>query len=329
MSKKPSPGIRWPPIGIVGATREFLKKLWKDLREYAAEFAPLAYLPWFAKKKWQLLTYTHLSRYVALLLTCLVLFRERDALWAMLSEPRWPSGAVEWLVVICAAGTAYAFYIELFEKRRAVSPQELRFQKAVHMLTDEFVGLVKIEGNSQEIENCFDSFASRLLEIAALAFSLPHKPRVDAGLMVKDPEDETLKLVKWSSDAQYDQNLVLGIPVDNKFDLSGPAAMSFALNCLVYVPRKRGRAWPLRQDQSEIHTYWPLSPCRCWVSSQKPEQEAFETVICVPVQGIGVLNFSTREKDAFVNRDFSMAQYFANLLGQAAAVVQRKTSRGS
>ncbi len=326
MNEERPPGIRWPKINLVGPTKEFLQKLWKDVREYAAAFAPISYLPWFLKKKWQLLSYTHLSRYIALLLTGLVIFRERDALWAMFREPRWPSGVIEWVVIVCTAGTIYAFKVEHFERRRAVSSQELRFQKAVHMLLHEFVAFGQMQGSKQEIEDGFDSFASRLLEIAALTFSLPRKPRVDAGLMVMDPASQLLKLVKWSNGAQYDPNLVMKIPPDNNFTKTGPAAMAFAMNCLVYVPKKGGRAWPLRQDQSEIHAYWPETPCRCWITS---DQEEFQTVICAPITGVGVLNFSTLEKDAFVNRDFAMAQYFANMLDSAATVAREKSPRGT
>jgi hypothetical protein len=329
MSREKPTGIKWPKITLIAPTREFLKKLWKATREYAAEFVPISYVPWVLKKKWQLLTYTHLSRHVALLLTCVIVFRERDALWAILREPRWPCSLVEWLVIIGTAGTLYAFKIEVFEKRRAVSGQELRFQKAAHMLLNEFVKFEQVQGSTQEIGDSFDSFAGQLLEIAALAFSLPHKPRVDAGLMVKEPASPLLKLVKWSNDARYDPCLIMNIPADNKFNEAGPAAMAFAMSCLVYVPKKGGRAWPLQQDDSEMHTYWPQTPCRCWVSSQRPEQEEFQTVICAPIAGLGVLNFSTLEKDAFINRDFAMAQYFANMLSQAAIVAREKTPRGT
>jgi len=328
MNEERPPGIRWPKINLVGPTKEFLQKLWKDVREYAAAFAPISYLPWFLKKKWQLVSYTHLSRYVALLLTGLVIFRERDALWAMFREPRWPSGVIEWLVIICTAGTLYAFKIEHFERRRAVSDQELRFQLAAHLLLNEFSTFARMQGSKEEIEASFDSFVTRLMEIAAQVFSLRHKPPVHASLMVKDPDKALLRLVKWSYGAQFDQKLTIRIPTENEFTQAAPAAMALSQNSLVYVPKKGGPAWSFPQDQSEIEAYRPLTPGRFCVSSDSPEQEKFQTVMCAPIASLGVLSFSTREKDAFAYRDFVAARYFANVLGEAATVaLAKKPSR--
>jgi len=321
-------GIRWPRIPVLGATKEVVKKLLDALREYAEAWKPFSFLPWFFEKKWQALTYTHLSRNVAAVLAAIVVVRERDTLWDILTTPRWPRIFLEWLLIWGTVGALYAYKLELFNKRRAISDQELRFQKAADLISDELSVLSQFQGSKQEIEAFFDSTTSRIVEIAALAFSLPHNPRVDAGLMVKLPDEPVLKLVKWSTAAQYDRELKIKIPDDDNFDESGPAALAFVQKRLVYVPKKGGRVWPLGQVEGDVHSYWPSEPHVCWVES-RPGFEKFQTVICVPISDWGVLNFSTREKDPFQYRDFAMAHYFAKVLGYAESAARARTPRGN
>jgi hypothetical protein len=210
------------------------------------------------------------------------------------------------------------------------SPQELRFQSGMKDLLGELKKLSQFQGTRENIEKKFDDFAVFLVGVAARTFSA--KAQVDAGLMIKNAVTNMLELKKWSRGAQYDETLEIPIPTGEEFSDSGPAALSFKRLQLVYLPRKdRDRpkkAWPFQLVSKAASVpefdYVTSLTHRCWKKALTSDKEDFYSVICVPIEDFGVLNFSTKMRDPFIDRDFFMAESYASILGHAAMITRDK-----
>lgn len=68
-------------------------------------------------------------------------------------------------------------------------------------------------------------------------------------------------------------------------------------------------------------------PIQAWIDDPEPERQDFSSMLCAPVgkdrdgkTRYGVLEYTTTAKDPFADRDFMMAECFASILSQAAAI---------
>jgi hypothetical protein len=273
---------------------------------------------------------------MAIIMVLIVAFRERNDLFQIVWEFRLPA-ASDWLVLAGIAGTLYVAAVELSGIRRTTSRQELRFQSAIKDLFVDLQKLVVAEGTVDQIEAQYKDFVRLLLNVASNTFSGRHQ--VDTGLMVIDESGTELKLKGWSTGADYDQELTIklsrtpGVPCRGPKCI-GPAGVAFSEQVLVYLPKKDRdkprKAWPFKPtevtNEEPTFSYEALDPHRCWIKA-KSDKEAFYSVISTPIKDVGVLNFSTRAKDPFINRDFFMAECFAAVLGHARTLMMSKRVR--
>lgn len=260
------------------------------------------------------------------------------------------------LIIVVAFGTVYAALMELFADRLSTSQQEIIFQLALKRILEQFRALERLQGTRQEVAKVYNAFVKDVLQTASATFSsTPPYKRVDAGLMALNRETLCLELVACNQEAErrYERGLSIPLPpgVDNIADYasSGPAGLAHFLKATVYVPKKAAwedpsakDVWALKFNDSshsgrEID--YEFKDPRClWKKCTHADYEDFRTVICVPVKKRGVhgagdndprafdiLNFSTRAPDKFTARDFFMAEFFATILGQAAAIYEGKT----
>jgi hypothetical protein len=289
------------------------------------------YARWIRKKQVQVFVRKRLSHILAISLAMLVVVRESEIFKDLYRAPRLPS-LFEVLVLVLTASTIAAAIWELFGNKLTTSPQEIRFLHGTRLLLSELEKLAYDKSASASASDRLDNFLTGFLEITSK--TLCGRKQVDAGFMVKLPGGDALKLVKASRRAKYP--LGLEIPLPNGAAPTGPAGVCFDRTQLVYVPKKnRKEAWPFRLVAGDSgEKYEPSEPIECWVPAPDPRLEDFRSVLCVPVavyaekdkkNRFGVLNFSTKARDPFLDRDFMMAECFASILSHAVALAPRQT----
>jgi hypothetical protein len=301
------------------------------------------YWVWVRKKRIQVKIRTELSHWLAIGLAILIVIREWKELVAFLQwiyfllvchglvivgEPPTLFGI---FVLLLTTGTVWAAFWELYGNKLTTSPQEIRFVTGIRTLLLELERLVHgsdVQSPTDELSR----FAKGFLTITTETLCGPHK--VDAGIMYKMPSNEALQLTEVSELAHYTKGLEIPLPTEAS-PKTGPAGVSFQQVSLVYVPHKHLKeAWPFRlivDDGKE--SYEPSEPVIGWIPSSSAEEEDFESGLCVPIAvysqkgqktRYGVLNFSTKANDPFMDRDFMMAECFASVLSHAVAVTRRK-----
>ena len=135
----------------------------------------------------------------------------------------------------------------------------------------------------------------------------------------------SLELFKVSKGTKQFQ-LLIPLPDDNQW--TGPAGWACAKSQLVYVPDKGWEeGWPFTVTPDGRYQAGN-APHPGWVPAGDPE--ALNSCLSIPVnlqkRKFGVLNFSTKSRDPFVDRDFLMAECFVGLLSQAISLKQRITA---
>lgn len=245
-----------------------------------------------------------------------------------------PPGLVLFFVLAGVAGTLGTALLEMSGIKRTTSRQELRFQAAVSDLLIDLSKFAAFSGTATEIDDQLRQFAQSLLDKAAATFSA--RFQVHTGLMVADHAASVLNLKLWSTGAEYDQGLRIKLPPKgapcSRGTCAGPAGVAFVNEVLVYLPHKNRekprKAWPFqtlrRPNGQPTFSYEAMDFHRCWVKARAENQEAFHSVISAPIREFGVLNFSTRRNDPFINRDFFMAECFAQLLEHARTIAANK-----
>jgi hypothetical protein len=288
----------------------------------------IRYAVWIWRKKAQVFIRTHLSHVLALVLAITVLLREEKDLGFIAFSGRWPT-SFQWLVLVLTLGTLAAALWEFFGNKLSSSKQEIRFVQGIRSLLFELEKFAHGEDRTAEPDKRLIEFIDGFLEVACS--TLCAHCRVDAGLMVKLPGVEKLRLIKSSKSARYPAGLEIPLPsgTDNE---SGPAGYSFSEAKLGYVPKKsRSETWLFQVTDKNPGCYDPASPRVGWIKAEKKDLEDFRSVLCVPTaiyrrRGVkrrfGVLNFSTKKRDPFVDRDFMMAECFASILSQAFAITR-------
>jgi hypothetical protein len=239
-------------------------------------------------------------------------------------------GRVEFLIFTITVITVLAAGWELVGNKLTTSPQEIRFLTAMQLLLSALQKLTY--GEDRDLEKRLDEFLKDFLEVTSK--TLCGKTPVDAGFMGKVPRQDRLELLKSSSGAKYPPALMIPL-VDTKerdnAGKTGPAGVAYDRSETVYMPFKHlKRAWPI---QLLGESYEPSDPAEGWVSASSPEFERFCSVLCSPVAvysqankkfRFGVLNYSTKVRDPFVDRDFAMSECFSNILAQAMEAIRRE-----
>jgi hypothetical protein len=283
---------------------------------------------WILKKQMQVAMRRHLSAFLALILAILVAFSERVELLAIWKI--WPPKASWLLIFVITAGTFIAALWELLGNKRKISHQETLFLYGLKTVLDGFDRLLGADDDERNADERLREFTQGAINAYSLTLSGCFE--TDAGIMFKQRRGRSIELDVSSTDAMYPDRLVIPLPPGRNQTISpgdtGPAGISYDRLCLVYVPKKKTKkAFPfLRMEDSKGMRYTVRDPIKCWVHADDPEKEDFRTVLCAPVSGyqtkdkdqkFGVLNFSTKSRDPFVDRDFMMAECFAKILGIA------------
>lgn len=314
-----------------------LKGFWKFLRDALINFwratvdlqAPF----WFLKKFIQVNIRKHTSVVLALILAVGVCVEKNRELLEMGRFQHWPT-RLEWFVLSLIVLTVLAAVWEFKGNKLTTSPQEERFLDGMRYLLFELEKFSHGQDlTADEVDVRLARFIQGFLEITTRA--LCGKKRIDAGLMVRMSDKKTLVLQFISKSANYQKGLVIKIPSNvDRGDVS-PAGETLAHDepHLTYMPKKKKeRTWVFQSDDLEGR-YKALRSIVGWVNTIKPEFQDFRSVLCVPVAvyqkedeklSFGVLNYSTKVRDPFVDRDFMMAECFASILAQAFAVAQQK-----
>lgn len=293
----------------------------------------LRHAGWFCRKFFQVFSRTDMSHILAVILALLVLLREAPEFAAKLG---WDLPRVSiWLILVVTLVTVGTAVWELVSNRMKISRQEVLFLYGARALSNQLQQLLYAEDDQRRPSDRLSEFLDGALNIISATFSVHAKS--DAGLMVRVGNKRSLKLVKSSKDAEYPSDLTIPIPPKptETGPGTGPAGVAYAELKTVYVPRKRREVWPFdRQYEDEREWYRPIGPVVCWVPAEK---ENFWSVLCVPIatyrnqkqaQRFGVLNLSTGAHDPYVDRDFMMAECFAQILAIAFAWA-RVNTRGN
>lgn len=285
-------------------------------------------LLWWCWKNFQILVRSHLSHVFALCLGVLVVIREFDVLWPIAKFQHFP-GREEMLIVILTLGTIGGALWEFFGNKLSMAPQETRFVATTRKLLIELEKFTYGRGpqNKTPEERLVD-FTDGF--IAATSEAMCGKKTVHAGLMWNPKGTNILKLSNWSKDSDYPKDLEIPIP-DSDEDVTGPAGRAYKKLKVVYMPLRRWQlSWPLDLVQNGKERYKSKSACEGWVADPNNPQD-LRSVLCLPValhtgtkerQKFGVLNYSTRSLDPFVDRDFMMGECFSSILAQATAAAQ-------
>ena len=286
------------------------------------------YLLWWCWKNLQILVRSHLSHVFALCLGVLVVIREFDVLWPIAKLQHFPDNE-QMLIVILTLGTIGGAIWEFFGNKLSMAPQETRFVAAMRTLLIELEKFTYNRGpQSKTPEERLVDFTDGF--IAATSEAMCGKKTVHAGFMWRPKDASVLRLNNWSKDSDYSKDLEIPIPESDE-DVTGPAGRAYKKLKVVYMPLRRWElSWPLDLVQNGRERYKSKSPCEGWVDAPNSPQD-LRSVLCLPValhtgtkqrQSFGVLNYSTRSLDPFVDRDFMMGECFSSILAQATAAAQ-------
>lgn len=231
------------------------------------------------------------------------------------------------LVVIIILGTVAAAGWEVFGEKLHSSHRDASFLQKMRLLlrrADEF----QAKGTDVSATEVGE-FIAAVLDAACK--TLCGRTEVAAGWFAA--RNNVLRLVEATSNANYFEELA--IPLDLPGEGPGPAAVAHKLSerRIVYMPDKETEeAWCILPIEGEGDRFRYPAPVKAgWYSTPDPKFEDFRSVLCVPVRfrlgedelKMGVLAFSTKKRDPFLNRDFVMAECFANILAQLLAFKEK------
>jgi hypothetical protein len=319
--------------------KDSLQKLGKAAGDFFRAASDVQAPFWFLKKSIQVQLRKHTSLFLALILALAVVFRERQELLEIGKSLHLPS-AFELFVLVLTVLTVFAAVWEFKGNKLTTSPQEERFLEGMRSLLAELEKFAHAQDTTpDDVDDRLALFIQGFLEITCNA--LCGKKKIDGGLMVRLSDRRTLVLLYMSKKANYQKGLRITIPIEgDKPDVS-PAGEALAPDGphLTYMPRKKTKRTWVFQSANMRERYTALRSIIGWKDTAGKEYEDFRSVLCIPVAvyqkeqeklPFGVLNYSTRVRDPFVDRDFMMAECFASVLAQAFAVAhQQRLKRNS
>lgn len=285
---------------------------------------------WWLWKNLQILVRSHLSHVFAFILGILVLIREWHVLFPLIRFEHLPNSE-ELLILIVTLGTIAGALWEFFGNKLSTTPQEVRFVATIRALLIELekftYGTSKDKSPKERLSQFTDSFLDATCE------AMCGKKLINGAFMWQPPDSDHLALINKSSNAKYLMDLEIPLPTSTESDITGPAGIAHTQTRVVYMPLKRWKlSWPMRLVKNGKERYETLDPCYGWVKGTQ-EMERCTSVLCLPVavylgpkkrEAFGVLNYSTRSLDPFVDRDYMMGECFASILAQATAAAQRE-----
>lgn len=211
-----------------------------------------------------------------------------------------------------------------------VSDQEKRFAIGMRELLSEIDKQKRKIASAEtitEVDELLKEFMVRFLRTSSKV--LCGNNEVHAGIMLHNPQKESLELLEWTDKSGY-----VPFTIDLKKTKAGeigPAQMSFVKNMLAHMPKKsRKLGWLYREIDEEQYVLDEF--IRGWF--EVPEADLlFDSVLSVPITSYakpgkqavhGVLNFTTATKDHFIPRDYMMAHCFASIIAQAKDAARDK-----
>jgi hypothetical protein len=285
-------------------------------------------LLWWCWKNFQILARSHLSHFFAFFLGVAVVIREWDHLVPIVKLEHLPN-RYEVLIVVLTLGTIGGAFWEFFGNKLSMGPQETKFVAAMRKLLIELEQFTYNRGpQTTTPDNRLIAFIDGFID--ATAEAMCGNKTVHAGFMWNPKDTTILKLSHRSKGSDYPKELEIPI-VDSDEDVTGPAGRAYKKTKVVYMPLRRWElSWPLDLVQNGKERYKSKSPCEGWVDAPGNPQR-LRSVLCLPValhtggkerQSFGVLNYSTRSLDPFVDRDFMMGECFSSILALATAAAQ-------
>lgn len=233
-------------------------------------------------------------------------------------------------VVAIVTATLIAAIWDRSPSKLATSPQEVNFVYGMQSLLSE-LEFMRFAGKMSRVDaqKSFNDFVKVFLWSASK--TLCAHVTTDAGLFMKRPGENILERTHTSDRAPFPLHFTLKIPSDGvPEEKCGPGGVCFHRGRLVYMPsvKKLKEAWVLQREKG-IYDVDGMPLQDCWVKADKPHEENFSSILCAPVglkqdgkTRYGVLEFATKAKDQFVDKDFMMAECFASVLSQAIAIAE-------
>ena len=228
---------------------------------------------------------------------------------------------IQWLILTVTLGTLFATIWEFVGDKITTSPQEIWFSVGIRSMLlqlENFCFHQDSERDALSLDALLDSF------LITTQTTLCGNRHVEAGFMLLQESGEALELVRVSPNSHYPEQLVIPLPDKDKRN-SGPAGLAFESGKLVYFPDKDWQeSWLLEAKQNTKGYALSRYAVDGWIAAA-PDKQDFTSGLCVPVvtymdkgkKTVGVLNFSTKTRDPFTDRDFLMAECYATLLSQA------------
>lgn len=283
---------------------------------------------------------THLSLFFAILLAVLALAREFFEIYHLnlfLSEFK-----NIWNIFIFTISllTVLAVIWEVFGNKLTVSLQERRYIAATERLVQEFSKYqrkLEYAENPSDCETLLKDFFMSLFKIAS--WVLCGNVAVDVYLMIFDSNTNSLVLDK-SNYFQAEKTKNIEIPFESvilplgRIDshLISPAQAVFENKVLIaHMPKKSNKIFFLF-DRDNLGKFTIASMSEGWYPTNSL-LENFQSLLAVPVSNhddentiemFGVLNFTTKNRDLFIPRDYVMSKTFANLIAEAIVANRRK-----
>jgi hypothetical protein len=293
------------------------------------------YFCWVIMKNIQVWIRKQLSHWLAIVLAIAVSYREHHEFVQFYYDVvcHMKPSLFDVFVASLLIATIVAAIWEIWGNKLSTSPQEIRFLRGMRSLLLEMEAMVFAGKMSQEeAGKRFDEFVRGFLRITSS--TLCAHEEVDAGLMMKTPDRDSLRRTHVSDAAKFKVGFEIPLPATPDSEKkSGPGGISFHRAKLVYMPsvKKRKEAWPLALAElsDPEHETYALDgiPIVAWIDDPEPKHQDFSSMLCAPVgkdrngkTRYGVLEYTTEAKDPFVDRDFMMAECFASILSQAAKI---------
>jgi hypothetical protein len=235
------------------------------------------------------------------------------------------------LMVALAVAAIFSAVWDFFGDKMSTSHRDIWFSVALREALRQLDALqVRQKTMSDaEISRWYSDFLEWVLLYSSTA--LGGRKSVQAAFLVKSLDrEDTLRLLKTTSDSVYPRNLEVTLPTPD--DRGGAAGLAFSQErpAVVYMPYRKAHNAFISFWQSDL--LYNMSPYAEVVRTEDKSQPWFESSLSVPVyfydirtgahRIAGVLTFSSPVPDPFEPNDFLMAECFAHLISEALLITQ-------
>lgn len=323
-----------------GSKKPLWKFIWEKIHEVRAYLLTTlhelrAYL-WTIRKKFTIHFRTSVSRYLALILSVLMIIRESSFLLGRLlgyggSAPDGPQlelvpeKAMAFVIIPLSLLTLLALYWEFRGNKLSDTPQDRNFLKHMRGLLTFMETQVISDKEPGDIGERIKKFSESLMAWAN--DTLCGNKTIQSAMFLPNDVHTELKLEWAKPEDCFQMGLVLPISSEDSDQSKSPGVESFRRTRITYMPRKKEGEKKVQCSLlfDEPGFRW-TEHVHGWIKPASPGHENFRSLLCVPVgpaldrrtsAQYGLLTFTTSHRDPFVTQDFQIATCFAKVLGQA------------